>query len=55
MDIKEFRRRKRELRETYKRFKVGLITEDDLTDEQRFLLRKYYGVVSFDDNKDDGL
>ena len=32
------------LRMLYKRYKVGLITEDDLTEKEKKLLRKYYGL-----------
>ena len=49
MSEKSFNKRKQELRETYKKFKIGLITEDDLTDEQLVLLQKYYGVVRSED------
>ena len=36
--------RKKRLRQLYKRFKVGLIKEEDLTSEEKNLLVKYYGV-----------
>lgn len=39
-----FFKRKQNLRGLYKRYKVGLVTEEDLTDEQRALLMKYYGL-----------
>ena len=39
-----FNKRKEELRSLYKRYKVGLVTEEELTDEERVLLIKYYGV-----------
>lgn len=41
---KSFHKQKEELRQTYKRYKVGLIKEDELTDEQKRLLKKYYGL-----------
>ena len=34
----------KKLRETYKRYKAGLILEDDLTEEEKYLLKKYYGL-----------
>lgn len=34
----------RELKRLYKRFKVGVIKEEDLTEEDKKLLVKYYGV-----------
>lgn len=37
-----------ELRQLYKRYKVGLVKQDELTDEQRRLLRKYYGVEEYE-------
>lgn len=43
---KEFNRRKRELHSLYKKYKVGLVGEEELTDDQRFLLQKYYGIKS---------
>lgn len=39
-----FNKRKAELRSLYKRYKVGLVVEEDLTSEQKVLLIKYYGV-----------
>ena len=42
--VDDFNRKKRELRELYKRYKVGIVTADELTDDQCFLLKKYYGV-----------
>lgn len=39
-----FNKRKAELHSTYKKFKVGMINGENLTDEERFLLTKYYGV-----------
>lgn len=35
---------KMKLRETYKKYKIGLIKEEDLSDEELMLLQKYYGV-----------
>jgi predicted molibdopterin-dependent oxidoreductase YjgC len=32
------------LREKYKRYKAGIISEDDLTEEEKYLLQKYYGL-----------
>jgi hypothetical protein len=49
----EFNDRKRQLHALYKRYKTGLIGEEDLTDEQRFLLTKYYGVKEKEDVLDD--
>ena len=40
----DFNKRKRELHSLYKKYKVGMISGEDLTDEQRLLLMKYYGV-----------
>ena len=40
----QFNKRKKELRSLYKKYKVGIVTDEDLTDEQRVLLKKYYGV-----------
>jgi len=42
--VAAFNRRKAELRELYKQYKVGIVTEEELTDEQRVLLKKYFGV-----------
>lgn len=48
MEVKEpfksFNKQKQELRQTYKRYKAGLIKEEQLTGEQKRLLRKYYGL-----------
>ena len=44
MATKEFNERKRQLRGLWKKYKVGLITEDDMTAEEIILLRKYYPV-----------
>jgi len=38
------RRLAAELHQVYKRYKAGLVKEEDLTDEQKRLFRKYYGV-----------
>ena len=46
---KEFNERKKQLRSLYKKYKVGLVSEEELTDDQRFLLAKYYGVKEGDD------
>ena len=32
------------LHEKYKKYKVGLLTEEDLTDEEIMLMQKYYGL-----------
>jgi hypothetical protein len=40
----QFNRKKRELRELYKRYKAGLVTEEQMTEEQKRLLRIYYGL-----------
>jgi hypothetical protein len=48
----EFNKRKAALRQLYKRYKAGLVTQESLTDEQRFLLCKYYGLV--EEVPDDG-
>lgn len=32
------------LHEVYKRYKAGIIKEEDLTEDQRRLLIKYYGL-----------
>jgi len=42
--VKSFNKQKQELRQTYKRYKAGMIKEEDLTDEQKRLLKKYYGL-----------
>lgn len=42
--MESFAKRKRDLREVYKRYKAGLLKEDELTAEQRALLKRYYGV-----------
>ena len=34
----------RQLHEVYKRYKAGIIKEEDLTEDQKRLLRKYYGL-----------
>jgi len=44
MATSEFNARKKQLRGLWKKYKVGLITEDDMTDEEVVLLRKYYPV-----------
>lgn len=41
----EFNERKKQLHSLYKKYKVGLVIGEDLTDEERFLLVKYYGVT----------
>lgn len=40
----QVRRIAAELREVYKRYKAGIIREEDLTDEQKRLLRRYYNL-----------
>ncbi len=42
--FKSFNKQKQELRQTYKRYKAGLIKEEQLDDETKRLLRKYYGL-----------
>lgn len=39
-----FERQKMELRQLYKRYKAGLVKEEQLTPRQRELLRRYYGL-----------
>jgi hypothetical protein len=39
-----FYKEKVRLRSVYKKWKVGLIHEDDISPEDMILLRKYYGV-----------
>lgn len=41
---KSFDQRKKELRSLYKKYKVGMIGQDELSDDDIFLLTKYYGV-----------
>lgn len=41
---KGFNERKKQLRSLYKKYKVGLVREEDLTDDERFLLKKYYNI-----------
>lgn len=41
--FKSFNKQKQELRQLYKRYKAGIIKEEQLTEEQKRLLRKYYG------------
>jgi hypothetical protein len=43
-DRARLRRLAAQLHEVYKKYKVGLIKESDLTDDQKRLLKKYYGV-----------
>jgi hypothetical protein len=38
------RRIANQLHEVYKKYKAGIIKEEQLTSEQKRLLRKYYGV-----------
>ena len=47
----EFNARKKQLRGLWKRYKVGLITEDDMTAEEIVLLRKYYPVKYEDEDE----
>lgn len=49
----DFEKRKQELRQLYKRYKAGIVTQETLTDEQRFLLMKYYGVREDESDGDD--
>ena len=44
MGESEFNARKKQLRGLWKKYKVGLITEDDMTAEEIILLRKYYPI-----------
>ena len=39
-----FFKKKQRLRMIYKQYKVGLIQWEDISDEDKFLLRRYYGV-----------
>lgn len=48
----DFNRRKAELRQLYKRYKAGIVTQESLSDDQRFLLRKYYGCGGGSDGDD---
>jgi len=41
---KSFDQRKKELRSLYKKYKVGLVRQEDLSDDELFLLTKYYPV-----------
>lgn len=41
---KGFNDRKKQLRSLYKKYKVGLVSEEELTDDERFLLMKYYNL-----------
>ena len=41
---KSFDKRKKELHSLYKKYKVGLVTQEDLSAEEILLLTKYYGV-----------
>ena len=40
-----FDKQKKQLRARYKQFKVGMITEDDLTEREKQLFEKYFGVT----------
>lgn len=46
---KSFDKRKKELRSLYKKYKVGMLSQEDLTSDEIFLLTKYYGVRWEDD------
>ena len=50
---KSFDKRKKELHSLYKKYKVGMITQEDLSAEEILLLTKYY-PVKFEKTLDGG-
>ena len=43
-DVVGFDKRRKALRELYKKYRAGLVKEESLTPHQRELLMKYYGL-----------
>ena len=44
MDEVEFLKQKAKLREYYKKIKAGIITIEDVPDDYKILLQRYYGM-----------
>jgi hypothetical protein len=44
MDNASFNMEKRRLRELYKRYKVGIVKSEQLSEKDKLLLKKYFGI-----------
>lgn len=42
--LNSFQERRRHMHEVYKLYKLGILKEEELTDEERRILIEYYGV-----------